>query len=105
MITLPEFMRRMKDMQASGGGGMFGRCGGAIEVLSSWASTAELSLDSMRAGGSGGGGNGKSKLMELLEKSVGDYGCKLPITLLTATKIFITLLTTRFLDHKDFLQE
>jgi len=24
MITLPEFMRRMKDMQASGGGGMFG---------------------------------------------------------------------------------
>ena len=24
MITLPEFMRRMKDMQATGGGGMFG---------------------------------------------------------------------------------
>ena len=35
---------------------------------------------------SGGGGNGKSKLMELLEKSVGDYGCKLPITLLTAKR-------------------
>jgi len=24
MITQPEFMRRMKEMQASGGGGMFG---------------------------------------------------------------------------------
>ena len=24
MITQPEFMRRMKDMQATGGGGMFG---------------------------------------------------------------------------------
>ena len=35
---------------------------------------------------SGGGGNGKSKIMELLEKSVGDYGCKLPITLLTAKR-------------------
>ena len=35
---------------------------------------------------SGGGGNGKSKVMELLEKSIGDYGCKLPITLLTAKR-------------------
>jgi len=35
---------------------------------------------------SGGGGNGKSKIMELLEKSIGDYGCKLPITLLTAKR-------------------
>ena len=32
---------------------------------------------------SGGGGNGKSKIMELLERSIGDYGCKLPISLLT----------------------
>jgi len=24
MITVPEFMRRMKEMQATGGGGMFG---------------------------------------------------------------------------------
>jgi len=32
---------------------------------------------------SGGGGNGKSKIMELLERAIGDYGCKLPISLLT----------------------
>lgn len=31
----------------------------------------------------GSGGNGKSKLIELYEKSIGDYGCKLPISLLT----------------------
>ena len=32
--------------------------------------------------------NGKSKIAELLEKSIGDFGCKekLPITLLTAKK-------------------
>lgn len=32
---------------------------------------------------SGGGGNGKSKHIELLEACLGDYACKLPITLLT----------------------
>ena len=52
-ITRSEFMRRMKEMSASGGGGMFGRCGGANDALSSWASTSELPLDSMRAGGGG----------------------------------------------------
>ena len=31
----------------------------------------------------GTGGNGKSKLIELFEMSIGDYSCKLPITLLT----------------------
>ena len=29
----------------------------------------------------GTGGNGKSKLIELFEKSIGDYNCKLPISL------------------------
>lgn len=32
---------------------------------------------------SGGGGNGKSKHMELVEACLGDYACKLPVTLLT----------------------
>ena len=32
---------------------------------------------------SGGGGNGKSKHIELVESVLGDYACKLPITLLT----------------------
>ena len=35
---------------------------------------------------SGGGGNGKSKIMELLEKAAGEYCCKLPISLLTAKR-------------------
>ena len=35
---------------------------------------------------SGGGGNGKSKIMELLEKAAGDYCCKLPISLLTSKR-------------------
>ncbi len=33
MITLPEFMRRMKDMAATGGGGGFGMMGGFPETL------------------------------------------------------------------------
>ena len=35
---------------------------------------------------SGGGGNGKSKIMELLENSIGEYAVKLPISLLTAKR-------------------
>lgn len=34
----------------------------------------------------GSGGNGKSKLIELFEKSIGDYSCKLPISLLTSKR-------------------
>ena len=34
----------------------------------------------------GSGGNGKSKLIELFEKAIGDYSCKLPISLLTSKR-------------------
>ena len=34
----------------------------------------------------GSGGNGKSKLIELFELAMGDYACKLPITLLTGKR-------------------
>ena len=30
------------------------------------------------------GGNGKSKIIKLYEKAIGDYGCKIPISLLTS---------------------
>lgn len=34
----------------------------------------------------GSGGNGKSKLLELFENSIGDYGCKLPVSLITGKR-------------------
>lgn len=34
----------------------------------------------------GSGGNGKSKLIELFEKSIGDYACKLPVSLITGKR-------------------
>ena len=34
----------------------------------------------------GSGGNGKSKLIELYQKVIGDYGCNLPISLLTSKR-------------------
>jgi phage/plasmid-associated DNA primase len=34
----------------------------------------------------GSGGNGKSKLLELFESSIGDYACKLPVSLLTGKR-------------------
>lgn len=34
----------------------------------------------------GSGGNGKSKLIELFESAIGDYGCKLPVSLLTGKR-------------------
>ncbi len=35
----------------------------------------------------GSGGNGKSRLIELFEKSFGDYCCKMPVTMLTQKRI------------------
>jgi len=34
----------------------------------------------------GSGGNGKSKLIELFENAIGDYGCKLPVALITGKR-------------------
>lgn len=34
----------------------------------------------------GSGGNGKSKLIELFENAIGDYGCKLPVSLITGKR-------------------
>lgn len=53
------------------------RCGSFLS-----GSTQDESFDIF----SGGGGNGKSKFMELMENALGDYCCKLPITLLTGKR-------------------
>lgn len=34
----------------------------------------------------GSGGNGKSKIIELFENAIGDYGCKLPVSLITGKR-------------------
>jgi len=58
---------------------------------------------------SGKGGNGKSKLMELIIHSIGEYGCNLPVSLITAKRTSSSAATPELAQTKGarlaYLQE